>query len=77
LNIVSIGLEMPSEQDNDASVSHEKRLEYSEGAVELYDKERKDFAEAKEPIPRLLLSTLNPGIQQGFLLHGLASMSAV
>ena len=75
--MVSIGLEMPSGQDNDASFSHEKRLEYNEGAVKLYDRERKDFAEASEPIPRLLHSTLNPGIQQGFLLHGLASMSAV
>jgi hypothetical protein len=75
--MVSIGLEMPSEQANDASVSHEKRLECNDGAVELYDRERKDFAEANEPIPRLLLSTLNPGIQHGFLLHGCTPMSAV
>lgn len=49
------------------SVSQLKRLEMREGALGPKDKERNDFAVAREFIPRQLLLTPKPGTQQDWL----------
>jgi len=51
------------------SVSQLKRLEFREGAEALRDKERRDFAAARELTTRCPLLTPKPGTQQDRFPH--------
>ena len=69
LNMLSIGRVADPASLQAMSISQLKRLELREGAEGLKDRERRDFAAAKELTPKLFPFTPNPGTQQDWLLQ--------